>query len=82
MPNTYATVITDNLNQKSGDLNVHSSMRKTNQSSVDLPQIHGITTPKVLGSTVEVGDELTGISSHMGSTQAGPMITKPKNVLM
>lgn len=37
MPETYATVITDNLNQQSGDLNLAQSMKKQNQSYGNLP---------------------------------------------
>lgn len=41
MPNTYATVVTANLNQQSGDLNLTSLKKQTNQS---LPQM--IMSPK------------------------------------
>ena len=36
MPNTYATVVTGNLNQQSGDLNL-ASIKKQNQSFNNLP---------------------------------------------
>jgi len=43
--------------------------------------LHNVNPPIALGSTIEVGDEITGNSSQMGS-QVGQHITKPKNVLM